>query len=101
MKKLDKQFNINSHLNFSAPEDDYISIHIRQVGDFSIKLGSLFGVVMDSGSSKQEELSSEYISEVICNCDMPRLLVDGPYGAPAEVRQLFKSVYLLTQNSKH
>ena len=56
---------------------------------------------MDSGSSKQEELSSEYISEVICNCDMPRLLVDGPYGAPAEVRQLFKSVYLLTQNSKH
>ncbi|TIB75270.1 general substrate transporter [Wallemia mellicola] len=68
----------------SAPEDDFTSIHVRQVGDFSKSLGPLFGIAMGSGISKQDQLSSEYVSQVTCNCEMPRLMVDGPYGAPAD-----------------
>ncbi|TIB04742.1 hypothetical protein E3P92_03307 [Wallemia ichthyophaga] len=68
----------------SAPEDEFISVHVRQVGDFSKSLGALFGVAMNSGTGKQDDLSSDYVSQVICNCKMPKFLVDGPYGAPAD-----------------
>ncbi|TIB36257.1 hypothetical protein E3P81_00018 [Wallemia ichthyophaga] len=71
-------------ISHSAPEDEFISVHVRQVGDFSKSLGALFGVAMNSGTGKQDDLSSDYVSQVICNCKMPKFLVDGPYGAPAD-----------------
>ena len=79
----------HSLIHNSAPEDDFTSIHVRQVGDFSKSLGPLFGIAMGSGISKQDQLSSEYVSQVTCNCEMPRLMVDGPYGAPADVRSSY------------
>jgi NADPH oxidase len=47
----------------SAAEDDYVSVHIRQVGDWTKALANKF--------AKYPE-------------DIPRLSIDGPYGSPAD-----------------
>lgn len=44
----------------SCPHDDYVSVHIRQVGDWTNALGDL------------------------CASTLPDIRVDGPYGCPAE-----------------
>ena len=69
----------------SCPFDPYISIHIRQVGDFTRALASAVG----AGPEQQKlynELDPMGMYEVALQNgqEMPRLRVDGPYGAPAE-----------------
>jgi NADPH oxidase len=84
----------------SAPEDPYVSVHIRQVGDFTRGLGERLGVgpavvaamtkAAMKGSEKDEkslmgtrgdfvELDSSTSSK-----PLPVVRIDGPYGAPAE-----------------
>jgi NADPH oxidase 1 len=59
----------------SAPSDPYVSIHIRQVGDFTKSLGQVLGTAA----------GSDGIEKAIANGrHMPTLRVDGPFGAPAE-----------------
>ncbi|XP_047164877.1 respiratory burst oxidase homolog protein E isoform X1 [Vigna umbellata] len=78
----------------SAPGDEYLSVHIRTVGDWtqelkllltkdddklpSIKRGATFGELMQLDQRGQ-----------------PRLLVDGPYGAPAQDYQSFDVLLLI------
>ncbi|KAL1302649.1 hypothetical protein AAFC00_003016 [Neodothiora populina] len=69
----------------SCPFDPYISIHVRQVGDWTYALANALG----AGHSQAElydELDPMGMYEVALQQDqeMPRLRVDGPYGAPAE-----------------
>lgn len=81
----------------SAPDDPFVSIHVRQVGDFTRSLGDRLGATrrlaneLTSQSKKGIEAlggarCEEYvdITEVVGVEGMPRLCVDGPYGAPAE-----------------
>ncbi|KAK0464895.1 NADPH oxidase [Desarmillaria tabescens] len=81
----------------SAPGDPYVSIHVRQVGDFTMGLGERLGVgpsVVNAmtqsamkGSYKDEksDLGSrgDYL-ELDGSDSLPAVRIDGPYGAPAE-----------------
>jgi NADPH oxidase 1 len=59
----------------SAPADPYISVHIRQVGDFTKRLGQVLGTQVP-GTGIENALT--------IGRSMPTLRVDGPFGAPAE-----------------
>ncbi len=69
----------------SCPFDPYISVHVRQVGDFTRDLADAIG----AGSSQSKlynELDPMSMYEVALAHGevMPNLRIDGPYGAPAE-----------------
>lgn len=83
----------------SAPEDPYVSIHIRQVGDFTRGLGDRLGVgpsVVASmtqaamkGAEKDENSGmsrGDYVEldPAGSSITLPTVRIDGPYGAPAE-----------------
>lgn len=65
----------------SAPGDDYLSIHIRQLGDWTQELKRVFSeaceppVAGKSGLLRADETTKN---------NLPKLLIDGPYGAPAQ-----------------
>ncbi|KAK3670123.1 hypothetical protein LTR78_009970 [Recurvomyces mirabilis] len=69
----------------SCPFDPYISVHVRQVGDFTRSLASALGAGAEQ-SSLYDELDPMGMYEVALQNgqEMPRLRIDGPYGAPAE-----------------
>jgi hypothetical protein len=80
----------------SAPEDPYVSVHIRQVGDWTHGLGELIGVgpsVVSSltkaamAATEKDEKSGpsrgDFV-EIDSSRALPQVQVDGPYGAPAE-----------------
>jgi len=83
----------------SAPEDPYVSIHIRQVGDFTRALGDRLGVgpsvvaAMTSAAMKGAERDSKTgitrgdfveLDPAVSSITLPHVRIDGPYGAPAE-----------------
>jgi predicted ferric reductase len=85
----------------SAPEDPYVSIHIRQVGDFTYALGERLGAGPEvvaamtkaamRGSKKEgvdtlEPFGSRgnFVEVVSPGKELPHVRIDGPYGAPAE-----------------
>lgn len=80
----------------SAPEDPYVSVHIRQVGDFTRGLGDRLGVGpsevarMTQEAMKGAEKKEGYTStrgdfvEIDGANSLPQVRIDGPYGAPAE-----------------
>jgi NADPH oxidase len=69
----------------SCPFDRYISVHIRQVGDFTRSLASALGAGK-AQSDLYDELDPNGIYEVALaqGEEMPAIRIDGPYGAPAE-----------------
>ncbi|QIW98210.1 hypothetical protein AMS68_003728 [Peltaster fructicola] len=69
----------------SCPFDPYISIHVRQVGDFTRALASAVGAGMEQ-QNLYEDLDPMGMYEVALQNgqEMPKLRIDGPYGAPAE-----------------
>nr|GME16654.1 respiratory burst oxidase homolog protein E-like isoform X1 [Ipomoea batatas] len=66
----------------SAPDDDNLSVHIRTVGDWTQELKKVYtedvGSICEIGRAKFGELGN------VDQRGLPRLLVDGPYGAPAQ-----------------
>ncbi|TVY33934.1 NADPH oxidase [Lachnellula subtilissima] len=69
----------------SCPFDPYISVHVRQVGDFTRALGDALGAgpaqskLYDAGDpNAMFEVALQNGQE------MPELRIDGPFGAPAE-----------------
>ncbi|KAJ7708362.1 NADPH oxidase isoform 1 [Mycena rosella] len=81
----------------SAPDDPYVSIHVRQVGDFTFALGERLGVgpsvvaamtnAAMKGSEKDDKtgLRGEFVElDASTAGAMPVVRIDGPYGAPAE-----------------
>ncbi|KAI1771165.1 putative FAD binding protein [Hypoxylon cercidicola] len=69
----------------SCPYDPYVSVHVRQVGDFTRALGDAVG----AGSAQAklyEGVDPMGMYEVALQNgqQMPMLRIDGPYGAPAE-----------------
>ena len=69
----------------SCPFDPYISVHVRQVGDFTRALADAVGAG-PSSSKLYDDIDSNGMYEVALQAGskMPRLRIDGPYGAPAE-----------------
>lgn len=69
----------------SCPFDPYVSIHVRQVGDFTRALGDALGAGPHQAKD-YEHLDPMGMYEIALQNGqaMPKLRVDGPYGAPAE-----------------
>ncbi|XP_062146296.1 respiratory burst oxidase homolog protein F-like [Alnus glutinosa] len=59
----------------SAPGDDYLSVHIRQLGDWTQELIRVFSQASLAGNSMADETTKK---------SWPKLLIDGPYAAPAQ-----------------
>lgn len=69
----------------SAPGDDYVSVHIRTLGDWTAQLKTLFAkVCQPPTSSDQSGLLRADLARGDYKPRMPKLLIDGPYGAPAQ-----------------
>ncbi|KAJ8648303.1 hypothetical protein MRB53_001326 [Persea americana] len=66
----------------SAPDDDYLSVHIRSIGDWTEELKRVFTEPRGSPTVIGRAKFGE--SGRIDYKGLPRLLVDGPYGAPAQ-----------------
>lgn len=69
----------------SCPFDPYISIHVQQVGDFTRALGDALGC----GPAQAKDLDGldpmgMYEIALQNGQTMPKIRIDGPYGAPAE-----------------
>ncbi len=69
----------------SCPFDPYISVHVRQVGDFTRALGDALGCG-PSQAKVYDGLDPNGMYEIALSNGqkMPSLRIDGPYGAPAE-----------------
>lgn len=69
----------------SCPFDPYISVHIRQVGDFTRALADAIGAGV-SQAKLYDEIDPNGMYEVALQQgqQMPSIRIDGPYGAPAE-----------------
>ncbi|KAJ7039714.1 NADPH oxidase isoform 1 [Mycena alexandri] len=81
----------------SAPKDPYISVHIRQVGDFTHELDERLGAGPDvvaqmtaaaamkgAEAEKPDGLKSRGDFVELINANLPAVRIDGPFGAPAE-----------------
>jgi len=83
----------------SAPEDPYVSLHIRQVGDFTQALGERVGAgptvvaamtkAAMNGSEKEDDSAyrsrGDFVElDTLNGVALPAVRIDGPYGAPAE-----------------
>ncbi|PMD20799.1 hypothetical protein NA56DRAFT_573211 [Hyaloscypha hepaticicola] len=69
----------------SCPFDPYISVHVRQVGDFTRALGDALGAG-NAQAKLYDGVDPMGMYEVALQNgqQMPELRIDGPYGAPAE-----------------
>ncbi|KAI2605533.1 putative FAD binding protein [Hypoxylon sp. NC1633] len=69
----------------SCPYDPYVSVHVRQVGDFTKALGDAVGAG-GAQAKLYEGVDPMGMYEVALQNgqQMPILRIDGPYGAPAE-----------------
>lgn len=61
----------------SSPQDPYISVHIRQVGDWTKALGERLGIAR-YGSGRALEQAQHYCK------NLPEIRIDGPYGCPTQ-----------------
>ncbi|CAL9199058.1 respiratory burst oxidase homolog protein C-like [Musa acuminata AAA Group] len=82
----------------SAPQDDYISVHIRTLGDWTRQLKAVFSEVCQPPTGgKSGLLRADYgdSSNNRANPSFPRVLIDGPYGAPAQDYKKYEVVLLV------
>jgi len=78
----------------SAPEEDYISVHVRCVGDFTKALGKTLGCNFERDGEKKGPEGSAVVGvddrAAIAGVDpairkvLPRVYVDGPFGSASE-----------------
>ncbi|XP_022772749.1 respiratory burst oxidase homolog protein D-like isoform X1 [Durio zibethinus] len=75
----------------SAPGDDYLSVHIRTLGDWTRQLKTVFSeVCRPPPDGKSGLLRAEGT-----NTSFPKILIDGPYGAPAQDYKKYDVVLLV------
>ncbi|TVU24687.1 hypothetical protein EJB05_27139 [Eragrostis curvula] len=82
----------------SAPQDNYVSVHIRTLGDWTRELKNVFSkVCRPPTEGKSGLLRAEYDRDggAMSNPSFPRVLIDGPYGAPAQDYKQYDIVLLV------
>ena len=86
----------------SAPEDDYISVHVRMVGNFTKALGETLGC-MEPAARAEKKQRSEVVS-MAPNAGkgapglqkiLPRVYIDGPFGSASEDVFKFETALLV------
>ncbi|CAI0545213.1 unnamed protein product [Linum tenue] len=60
----------------SAPDDDYLSVHIRTLGDWTTEMKTIFAKVCEPPQEAKPRSMNL--------CRFPTILVKGPFGAPAQ-----------------
>ncbi|KAF2751829.1 hypothetical protein M011DRAFT_394486 [Sporormia fimetaria CBS 119925] len=65
----------------SAPEEDYISVHIRMVGNFTKAFGKALGCDLDKKGSGEKGKGGD---DVALRKVLPRVYIDGPFGSASE-----------------
>src|ERR1700712_2012109 len=69
----------------SCPYDPYVSVHVRQLGDFTRDLANALGAgPLQAKLYDSLDPNGMYEIAVEQGQRMPTLRIDGPYGAPAE-----------------
>jgi NADPH oxidase len=69
----------------SCPYDPYVSVHVRQVGDFTRALGDALGAGTAQAKLYDVVDPMAMYEVALQNGEkMPTIRIDGPYGAPAE-----------------
>ncbi|KAM0854395.1 hypothetical protein ACQ4PT_050450 [Festuca glaucescens] len=70
----------------SAPGDNYLSVHIRTRGDWTSRLRTVFSEACRPPADGESGLLRADLSMGVTdsNARFPKLLIDGPYGAPAQ-----------------
>lgn len=74
----------------SAPEEDYISVHVRCVGNFTRALAKALGCEFDRKDSKEKGTAvvsgaaDEKTVDPSLRRILPRVYVDGPFGSASE-----------------
>ncbi|KAI0061220.1 NADPH oxidase [Artomyces pyxidatus] len=81
----------------SAPEEDYISVHIRVVGDFTTALSKALGCDFDSKGEKDRDGGKVIGTSANppVNRVLPRVMVDGPFGSASEDFLNYETVLLV------
>ncbi|KAH0731629.1 hypothetical protein KY289_002817 [Solanum tuberosum] len=79
----------------SAPGDDYLSMHIRTLGDWTSQLKTLFSKVCEPPTGDQSGLLRADVAKADYKPRLPKLLIDGPYGAPAQDYKKYDVVLLV------
>ncbi|KAI6670682.1 hypothetical protein NL676_005567 [Syzygium grande] len=79
----------------SSPGDDYLSVHIRTLGDWTRQLKTVFSEVCQPPPvGKSGLLRADCVPGGSIPC-FPKILIDGPYGAPAQDYQKYEVVLLV------
>ncbi|XP_061376098.1 respiratory burst oxidase homolog protein C-like isoform X2 [Gastrolobium bilobum] len=79
----------------SAPGDDYLSVHIRTLGDWTRSLRVKFSEgCQPPNNGKSGLLRADEFWFYLCSA-LPRVLIDGPYGAPAQDYKQYEVVLLV------
>jgi NADPH oxidase 2 len=85
----------------SAPEEDYLSVHIRVKGDFTTALAKAVGCHFptDAGEEKADIPAGGKIVGTNKNhpklSTLPRVMVDGPFGSASEDFLKFETILLV------
>ncbi|KAI0034788.1 NADPH oxidase [Vararia minispora EC-137] len=84
----------------SAPEEDYISVHIRVVGDFTSELAQVLGcdIPKPGEKGKKGEAGGKVVGTSTnppLNRVLPRIMVDGPFGSASEDFLNYETVLLV------
>lgn len=83
----------------SAPEEDYISVHIRVAGDFTTAfakaLGCDFSKKERGGEKDSKKGDGSMVIPPPLNRTLPRVMVDGPFGSASEDFFKYETVLLV------
>ncbi|OMO52315.1 Cytochrome b245, heavy chain [Corchorus olitorius] len=79
----------------SAPGDDYLSVHIRTLGDWTRQLRTVFSEVCQQPTNGKSGLLRADFMQGKNSPDFPKVLIDGPYGAPAQDYKKYEVVLLV------
>ncbi|CAN6548551.1 unnamed protein product [Malus baccata var. baccata] len=78
----------------SSPGDDYLSVHIRTLGDWTRQLKTVFSEVCQPPTGGKSGLLRADMQGGN-NPSFPKILIDGPYGAPAQDYKKYDVVLLV------
>ncbi|TFK31836.1 NADPH oxidase [Crucibulum laeve] len=85
----------------SAPEEDYISVHIRVAGDFTTALSKAVGCDFETkgkGGPKDAPAGGKLVTTAtnpMINRTLPRVMVDGPFGSASEDFLNYETILLV------
>ena len=90
----------------SAPEEDYISVHVRAVGNFTKALATALGCQFDTNPNRDPRAARATVIGVDKNTKghdidptirkvLPRVYVDGPFGSASEDVFKFETALLV------